>query len=240
MADRAQPEARIQPATQRVRAVYRWVAPFYDAFRAAWSRLTRPIERELDRLFRERIGPEARILELAPGTGINVARLLREAPRFASYLGIDASEDMLQRARPRARGDARIVLRLGDATDLSPVDGAFDFIVCTWMLSHLDAPAETARAALAKLAPQGTAAFVFFSRPSFVPLRWLLDALGHVFRYRLLEPAMLTDLPDLEASSSCAAGMATLAVFRRPAGGDERDLGGRALEVNDGPIGGPA
>jgi len=223
--DRAPVEGRVQPATQRVRNVYRWVAPFYDAFRMAWSRLTLPIERELDRLFRERIGPEARILELAPGTGINVVRLLREAPRFASYLGIDASEDMLARARPRARGDARIRFRLGDATEVASVDGAFDFIICTWMLSHLDAPAETVRAALAKLAPEGTAVFVFFSRPSSMPLRWLLGALGHVFRYRLLEPAMLTDSSDLEASTSRAAGMATLAVFRRPPRGEERSLG---------------
>jgi ubiquinone/menaquinone biosynthesis C-methylase UbiE len=223
MTDRALAEGRIQPATLRMRAVYRWAAPFYDAFRAAWSHLTRPIERELDRLFRERTGPDTRILELAPGTGINVVRLLREAPRFASYLGIDASEDMLARAQPRAQDDPRIALRLGDATDLSAVDGTFDFIVCTWMLSHLDAPAETVRAALAKLAPGGTAIFVFFSQPSFVPLRWILDRLGHVFRYRLLQPEMLTDLPYLEASSSCAAGMATLAVFRCPPGGE--DLG---------------
>jgi ubiquinone/menaquinone biosynthesis C-methylase UbiE len=225
MNGRALAEGRIPPATQRVRVVYHWVAPFYDAFRVVWSRLTLPIERELDRLFRERIGPEARILELAPGTGINVLRLLREAPRFASYLGIDASVDMLARARPRARGDARIGFRLGDATDSISIDGEFDFIVCTWMLSHLDAPATAARAALAKLAPEGTAVFVFFSRPSSVPLRWLLDALGHVFRYRLLEPATLTDLPDLEASASCAAGMATLAVFRRPPRGEGRSFG---------------
>jgi demethylmenaquinone methyltransferase / 2-methoxy-6-polyprenyl-1,4-benzoquinol methylase len=225
MADRARAEAQTPRTTLRVRALYHRVAPFYDAFRVAWSRVTRPIECELDRLFRERIGPQARILELAPGTGINVVRLLREAPRFASYLGIDASEDMLERARPRAKDDARIVLRLGDATELRHVDGVFDFIVCTWMLSHLDAPAETARAALAKLAPQGTAVFVFFSRPSFAPLRWLFDALGHVFRYRTLEPALITDLQDPEASSSCAAGMATLAVFRGPSRGEERSSG---------------
>ncbi len=207
--------ARPRRSTEQVRTLYRWAAPFYDAFRAAWSRVTRPVERELDRLFRERIGPQAHVLELAPGTGINVVRLLREAPRFGSYLGIDASEEMLARARARAGDDGRITLRLGDATDLGPVEGPFDFVVCTWMLSHLEAPGEAVRAALAKLGPGGRAVFVFFSRPSFAPLRWLLDALGRVFRYRLLDPRVVTDLPDLEATSSCAAGMATLAVFRR-------------------------
>ncbi len=203
-----------------VHAVYRWFAPFYDVFRMVWGRLTRPIEHELDRLFRERIGPGARILELGPGTGINVVRLLREAPAFGSYLGIDASPDMLARARPRAQGDTRVHLRIGDATEVASIDGTFDLIVCTWMLSHLDAPAETVRAALAKLAPAGTGIFVFFSQPSFPPLRWLLDAVGFVFRYRLMDPATITRLPHLEVSSSCAAGIATLAVFRRPPAGE--------------------
>lgn len=201
--------------TARVRAVYAWGAPFYGLFRVVWTWLTRPIESELDALFRERIGPDARILELGPGTGINVARLLREAPRFATYLGIDASDAMLRRARPRARGDARIVFRIGDATDLSAIDGPFDFIVSTWMLSHLDAPAEAVRGALAKLAPGGTAVFVHLSHLSIPPLRWLLDAFGAVFRYRRLGAMVLVDLPGLERSFSCAAGMATLVVFRR-------------------------
>lgn len=208
----------IAPATQRVRTLYHWVASFYDAFRVAWSRLTRPVEHELDRLFRERIRQGTRILELAPGTGINVVRLLREAKHFASYLGIDASPEMLDRARARARGDERIVLHLGDATDLDAVDGAFDFIACTWLLSHLDAPAETVRSALDRLSPGGTAVFVFFSRPSSALLRGFLDALGRVFRYRLLDTMILSDLPYREESFSCAAGTATLVVFRRPDG----------------------
>lgn len=226
-ADSAPPGAATATTTRRVRGLYRRVAPFYDAFRAAWSRLTRPVERQLDRLFRERIGPQASILELGPGTGINLRRLLREAPHFGRYLGIDASEAMLSRARSRAQDDPRIVLRTGDITELHGLEDAFDFVVCTWVLSHLDDPPETVRAALARLAPRGTAVFVFFSRPALAPLRWLLAAFGRVFRYRLLAPARITGLPFLETSSSCAAGMATLAVFRRPSEGPPRE---RALD----------
>ena len=72
--------------------MYRRVAPLYGGFRTIWSRWTRSAEEELDRLFAERIGPQTRILELAPGTGINVERLLRCAPGFQSYLGIDITE----------------------------------------------------------------------------------------------------------------------------------------------------
>ena len=74
--------ATIAPATLRTRTLYRRIAPFYDTFRSAWSRLTLPVEQELDRLFREQIGQDTRILELAPGTGINIARLFREAKHF--------------------------------------------------------------------------------------------------------------------------------------------------------------
>lgn len=202
---------------ERTRRLYRRVAPLYDAFRFVWSRWTQPAEETLDDLFRARIGPGSRILELAPGTGINVERLLRCAPRFASYLGVDSSEEMLVRAREKARDDPRIELRLGDATDLGAIQGRFDFVVCTWLLSHLDAPADTTRDALEKLAPGGTAAFVFFTKPTGAVLRRLVEWLGGPFRYRLVDREAIRTIPHLERIEVCAAGMATLATFRAPA-----------------------
>lgn len=201
---------------QRTRRLYRRVAPLYDAFRSLWSRWTRPIEETLDRLFRERIGPTTRLLELAPGTGINVARLLRCSPDFASYLGIDSSEEMLTRARQKAGGDSRMELRAGDATDLSALGQDFDFLVCTWLLSHLDAPAVAVRDALTKLAPGGTAAFVFLTAPRVALLRGVLARLSGPLRYRFVDTDAIGALPNLERIESCAAGMATLAVFQAP------------------------
>ena len=204
------------PQLIQSRRLYRRFAPFYDGFRALWSRWTRPIEQDVDRLFRDRIGPESRILELAPGTGINIARLLRCSPGFASYLGIDASEEMLARARPRARGDARFDLRVGDATDLGTVESVFDFVVSTWLLSHLDEPTAVVRGALAKLAPGGTAVFVFFTEPRSKLVRVGLRALGGPFSYRFVDPEPIRELRGLERLETCAGGMATLAVFRAP------------------------
>ena len=206
---------------ERTRRLYHRVAPVYDAFRSVWSRWTRPAEETLDELFRERIGPTTRILELAPGTGINVERLLRCAPNFGSYLGVDSSEEMLAHARENARGDSRIELRGGDATDLGALEDAFDLVVCTWLLSHLDEPVKTVQAAVSKLSSGGTAVFVFFTPPSSRVLRRVLGLLGGPFQYRFVDAEAIAALPNLERLETCAAGMATLAVFRAaaPVGG---------------------
>lgn len=162
-----------------------------------------------------------RVLELAPGTGINIDRLLRCAPGFRSYLGIDASPEMLERARAKVAGDPRIALVLGDATDLTQVEGSFDFIVCTWLLSHLDAPADTVRKAVEKLAADGTAVFVFFTAPRNALLRSVLERLGGPGRYQFVDAAPIAYLPRLESLFSHAGGMATIAVFRSLGGSSD-------------------
>lgn len=49
------------------------------------------------------------------------------------------------------------------------MEGAFDFVACTWLLSHLDDPALTVRQAIAELAQGGTAVFVFFGALTAAP-----------------------------------------------------------------------
>ena len=200
------------------RRLYRRMAPVYDPIRSVWSRWTRSAEAELDLLFSERVGPEARVLELAPGTGINIERLLRCAPRFRSYLGIDISPDMLARARDKTGGDPRFELRIGDATELTDVEESFDFVVCTWLLSHLEDPARTVARATEKLAPGGTAVFVFFTEPDRAVVRWPLRPAVRAFRARFVAPETIHRLPHLERLTRHAGGLATFAVFRRVEG----------------------
>lgn len=204
------------PEVERTRRVYRWFSRFYDLFRLFWGWWTRPIEGDLDRLFRERIGPETRILELAPGTGINVERLFRCTEGFRSYLGIDSSEEMLEYARRRSHGDPRIELRIGDANELEAIGDGFDLIICTWLLSHLDHPEAIVEDALGKLAPGGSAVFAFLTAPHPAILRAIVRWLGGPFRFEPVDPEPIRRLPGLERSSSCASGIATISIFRAP------------------------
>ncbi len=196
------------------RFLYRRIARVYNAIRPLWS--SRAAEARLDSLFAERIGPATRVLELAPGTGINIERLFRRSPKFDSYLGIDASPAMLDRARVAARRDSRITLQLGDATELSGLGGSFGFIVCTWLLSHLEHPEAAVGGALEHLEPEGTAAFLFFTRPENPLVRGLVAAFVRSFRGAFVDVDAISSLPHLEGVHRYGGGYATLAVFRRP------------------------
>ncbi len=196
------------------RYLYRRIARVYNVIRFLWS--SRAAEAQLDALFAARIGPATRVLELAPGTGINIERLFRRAPNFGSYLGIDVSSAMLDRARVAARNDPRITLKRGAATDLSRLGDSFDFIVCTWLLSHLEHPERSVAAALERLEPEGTAAFLFFTRASNPLVRGLVALFVRSFRGAFVDAKEISSLPHLEMMHRYGSGYATLAVFRRP------------------------
>jgi SAM-dependent methyltransferase len=86
----------------------------------------------------ERRSRDARVLDVACGTGRLAGFFAAEAGR---YTGLDVSRAMLaeaQRARPA------LTWVQGDATRLPFADRSFDLVVTTRFLRHLDAPARTA------------------------------------------------------------------------------------------------
>jgi tRNA (cmo5U34)-methyltransferase len=74
-----------------------------------------------------------RVLELGTGTGETALRVLAARPD-ASWVGIDASEPMLARARERLPG---VDLRLQRLEDELPA-GPFDLVVSALAVHHLD------------------------------------------------------------------------------------------------------
>jgi SAM-dependent methyltransferase len=89
--------------------------------------------------------PGARVLELGCGTARNAEWILAAGAR--EYVGVDASEGML--ARARMRDDERVRLLVGDVT-AAPRE-AFDVVMFCLVLEHferLEAPLAAAAAAL--------------------------------------------------------------------------------------------
>src|SRR3954470_12190661 len=81
--------------------------------------------------------PEPRLLELGTGTGETAVHVLAAHPG-ATLVGIDASENMLARARPRLpEADLRVV-RLEDPLP----DGPFDLVFSALAVHHLDSAAK--------------------------------------------------------------------------------------------------
>jgi len=82
-------------------------------------------------------GGAGRVLELGTGTGETARRVLGRHPD-AALVGIDASEEMLSRARdvlPAGRAE----LRLARLEDPLP-DGPFDIVFSALAVHHLDGP----------------------------------------------------------------------------------------------------
>ncbi len=112
-----------------VARIYTRAAPVYDA----WTRLT-----ETDSLRAALSAAAVRdgesVLEVAVGTGVVFAALLRANPRGRN-VGIDLTEAMLRRARAKALASgAPFELMVGDARDLPFARASFDVVVCTNML----------------------------------------------------------------------------------------------------------
>jgi len=78
--------------------------------------------------------PVTRLLELGTGTGETALRVLAGHPG-ATLTGIDASEPMLARARPRLPGTDLRVARLQDPLP----DGPFGVVFSALAVHHLDA-----------------------------------------------------------------------------------------------------
>lgn len=80
-----------------------------------------------------------RVLDVACGTGLNLQYL----PEDVSYVGIDASPEMLDRARRRVGDDARVEsLREMDAQALDFPDDSFDTVVSSLSTCTFPDPVE--------------------------------------------------------------------------------------------------
>ncbi|MBX6312192.1 MAG: class I SAM-dependent methyltransferase [Isosphaeraceae bacterium] len=141
-------------------------ARFYDWLAAAYTlgREARIRERTLD--IAEVVTGEA-VLDVGCGTGTLALAARRRVGAGGSVYGIDASEEMIERARAKsARQGLPVAFEVAAAQSLPFADAAFDVVLCSLALHHL--PEDARVGALAEmrrvLKPEGRALIVEFSR----------------------------------------------------------------------------
>ena len=77
------------------------------------------------------------VLDLGTGDGAVLARVLERQPG-ATGVGVDFSPSMLEAARSRFHGDARIEILAHDLAEPLPPLGSFDLVVSGFAIHHLD------------------------------------------------------------------------------------------------------
>jgi len=118
-------------ATAQTKARYNRIARIYDLFETTSEGQFKPWREKLWRYAR------GNILELGVGTGKNFPY----HPRGAKVTGIDLADQMLARARERARQlGAKIDLREGDAQSLDFPDNSFDTAAATFVFCSVPDP----------------------------------------------------------------------------------------------------
>jgi S-adenosylmethionine-diacylgycerolhomoserine-N-methlytransferase len=154
--------SRSGPA-QKMNRMYRWTRHVYDSTRRYYLLgRDRMLAQIADR-------PAGAVLEVGCGTARNLRVLDDQAPHHTLY-GLDASLAMLATAREkleRAGCTGRVTLAQGLAQELRPkdqfgVDGPFDVIFFSYVLSMIPAWDAALAAALSHLAPNGRLYIVDF------------------------------------------------------------------------------
>jgi demethylmenaquinone methyltransferase/2-methoxy-6-polyprenyl-1,4-benzoquinol methylase len=116
-----------------------------------------------------RIGarPDERVLDVATGTALVAAALVR---RYGcAVIGLDQSQEMLDRAEARLHEDERLGRRIelvrGQAESLPFADGEFDHLTFTYLLRYVDDPGGTLAELARVVKPGGRIASLEFMLP---------------------------------------------------------------------------
>jgi ubiquinone/menaquinone biosynthesis C-methylase UbiE len=114
-------------------------APTYDksldqwvAFEPAHNLIIREIEKSFP-------SEEAKILDVASGTGILAFRLSEKVPK-GEVVGVDIAPEMVEVANQKAEGLRNVKFVVGNVEAMPFPDGTFDIVTCSYSFHHFPDP----------------------------------------------------------------------------------------------------
>ncbi len=134
------------------------------------------------------------ILDVACGPGVVTAAVAQEA---GTVIGLDATEEMLARARDRARDLPHVSFQAGDAEALPFEDAHFDGVVTRLSLHHFETPANALAEMFRVLKPGGRAVIVDVTadpNPAKSELQNAIETLRDPSHVRMLPAAEMEEL----------------------------------------------
>jgi demethylmenaquinone methyltransferase / 2-methoxy-6-polyprenyl-1,4-benzoquinol methylase len=152
---------------QHAQGLFAPLGPTYDRMGAALSFGQDPLWR---RFLVTRLPPEGHVLDVATGTGLVAAQLLRRGHRVT---GLDQSAEMLSIANRRFDGAVELVKASADSVPFP--DRSFDHLTFTYLLRYVDDPGATLAELARVVRPGGVVASLEFGVPRG-PARPLWDA----------------------------------------------------------------
>ena len=147
------------PATD-ARELFAPLGSTYDRVGAVLSLGQDPLWR---RFLVSRLPPGGHVLDVATGTGLVAAELLR---RGYTVTGVDQSPEMLAVARRRFQAQVKLVE--ASAESLPFADGAYDHLTFTYLLRYVDDPGATLAELARVVRSGGMVASLEFGVPNLV------------------------------------------------------------------------
>ena len=145
----------------------------FDGIAARYDLLNRIISLGVDQRWRRhtvaalKLRPEARVLDLATGTGDLALRIAQDAPT-AHVVGLDPSREMLrvfERKIAERKLGGRVTLEFGDAEQLPFADASFDAITMAFGIRNVPDRPAALREMARVVKPGGRIAILELSEP---------------------------------------------------------------------------
>jgi demethylmenaquinone methyltransferase / 2-methoxy-6-polyprenyl-1,4-benzoquinol methylase len=153
-----------------VRAMFDRIAGVYDLLNTVMTAGLHHRWRERAADF-ARIGPGARVLDVATGTGDLALELARRVAPGGEVVGSDFSEAMLARARRKAQpAGAELRFEWGDALELPYADGSFDAATVGFGARNFSDLARGLVEMVRVVRPGGRVVVLEFTSPTRAPL----------------------------------------------------------------------